>query len=68
MNKELWLEFGFLQQNNSYEDMCWYNEGRARELPYFIKYFIKHLFSGDLFKLNMYYKMGLGKITIYLKK
>ena len=35
MKKELWLEFGFLQKE--YKDMCWYNEGRWQELPYFLK-------------------------------
>jgi len=67
MIEELWLEFGFLK-NNNYEDMCWYNEGNSRELPYFIKSFIKDLFSWDLFRRNMYYKVRLGKIKFYLKR
>jgi len=65
--KELWLEFGFINGKN-YEDMCWYNEGIAKELPYFIKNFIGDLFSGELFKKNMYYKIRLGKIKLYLKR
>ena len=32
---ELWLVFGFLKDN--YQDMCWYNEGEAREFPYWLK-------------------------------
>ena len=36
MNKELWLEFGFVNYDG-WEDVCWYNEGRASEFPLFSK-------------------------------
>lgn len=37
MKQELWLEYGFIKSPNNYHDMCWYNEGNASELPYFLK-------------------------------
>ena len=58
---ELWLEFGFLGEN-SYQDMLWYNEGRARQIGYFIKHFIKNLFTP-----KRYYLMRYFGISIYLK-
>jgi hypothetical protein len=33
--KELWLEYGFLHENN-YRDVCWYNEGRWQEIVHFL--------------------------------
>lgn len=37
MNKqqELWLEFGYMHADG-FHDMCWYNEGRASQIIYFL--------------------------------
>ena len=37
MKKELWLEFGYIKDNN-YRDVCWYNEGRWQEIFYFLRH------------------------------
>lgn len=69
MKKELWLEFGYMKDKNygvgdkSYQDMCWYNEGRASELPYFIKNYIRWFFKKDVYFLWRY-----GRKNHYLKK
>ena len=58
MRKELWLEFGYIQQsNNNWHEMLWYNEGRWQELPYFLKRLLR-----DFFRKNMYFKMKYGKL------
>lgn len=63
MNKELWLEFGYLQaEQNNYHNMLWYNEGRWQELPYFLKNLWKYKF-----KKNMYFFWRYGKKNYYLK-
>lgn len=56
-SSELWLEFGYVQKNNWHE-MLWYNEGRAEEFGYFIKNFIKELFTPKMYFLIRY--MGLS--------
>lgn len=28
---EIWLEYGWIKGDNDYQDMLWYNEGRAEE-------------------------------------
>lgn len=62
MKKELWLEYGYKQ--NNFEDMVWYNEGNANEIFYFLKHFIK-----NIFKKRMYFKMRFySRRNIYLKK
>jgi len=64
MKKELWLEFGFLQ-NNNYHDVLWYNEGRTTEVLYFLK---------EIMLLKIKYKTGIyafwrfGKINHYIFK
>lgn len=63
-SQELWLEFGFIhRKQNNYEDMCWYNEGRASEFGYFIK----QLWSWRS-KKDVYFKIRLLGRTIYLRK
>lgn len=63
MKNELWLEFGFLHRDqNNFEDMCWYNEGRAREMWYFLK----NLWTLRN-KKDVYFKMRYAKKTIYLR-
>lgn len=57
---ELWLEFGYRKDEG--KDMLWYNEGRASELKYFLKNFIK-----DMFKKDRYYLVRFRKLSIYLK-
>lgn len=34
-NKELWLETDFVDAKGG-TDLCWYNEGNAREFPFFL--------------------------------
>lgn len=48
--------------NGSYRDMFWYNEGRWQEFPYFIKHFIKNIFTK-----NRYYKIRYGKFIVFLR-
>jgi len=62
--KELWLEFGFVHTTqNNFHDVCWYNEGRASELMYFLKEFWNHRK-----KKNMYFLWRYGKKNHYLRK
>ena len=61
MKHELWLEWGFLQERD-YQDMCWYNEGRASEIFKFIKYLFQ-----NIKRRNLYFVMRYGKTKIYLK-
>ncbi len=50
--RELWLEFGFLHRDqNNYKDMCWYNEGRWKESPYFVTYLWKWRKRKDVYFL-----------------
>ena len=63
MRRELWLEFGYNKDNN-YEDMLWYNEGRANEFFYFIKNLLKKIINK-----KMYFKMRFYNTkNIYLKR
>jgi len=62
MKKELWLEFGYKQQNN-YEDMVWYNEGRWQEIFYFLKKLFRYRKEQ-----SMYFLWRCGKKKHYLKK
>lgn len=62
MKKELWLEFGS-KHDDRFEDMLWYNEGNANEIGYFLRQFIKNLFTK-----NRYFKMRFGKLQLYLRK
>lgn len=60
--KELWLEFGYLKKNN-YQDVLWYNEGRAGEFWFFFK---------EIIRLKKKYKKGIyafwrfGKVNHYI--
>jgi len=63
MNKELWLEFGYIKFDDNYEDMLWYNDGRWQELWYFIK----HLFLYRN-KKQMYFKWRYGNKDHYLRR
>lgn len=59
--KELWLEYGKIN-HDGWHDLFWYNEGRWQEIGYFIKKFIK-----DLFTKNRYYHMRYRGIVINLR-
>lgn len=63
MNKETWLEFGFLRDGR-YEDVLWYNEGRTNigEWLYFFKHLVKNIFTKD-----RYFKARLFGKSFYLK-
>jgi hypothetical protein len=61
MKHELWLEYGF-RQSDGWNDVLWYNEGRASEIGYFVKGFFKRIFRG--YKTKMYYKIRYGKIKV----
>ena len=61
-NKELWLEFGY-KNDDGWEDVSWYNEGRAREFPYWFKHIMKRLFTRKP-SSKMYYKLRYGKTVI----
>ena len=62
-NKELWLEFGYMQKsNNNWYEMLWYNEGRIIEIGYFIKAFFERLF-----KPNMYFLIRYRGLSVYLR-
>lgn len=65
-NKEFWLEYGKLQRDqNNYQDMLWYNEGRTdlSEIVHFVGSYLKNLFRKDL-----YYIIRILGIKIYLRK
>jgi hypothetical protein len=62
MKKELWLEFGWNKPNIGM-DMCWYNEGRANEIGYWIKnYFIWR----KKYKTGIYFLWRYGRKNHFL--
>lgn len=65
MSKELWLEFGS-KNDDGWEDMSWYNEGRWQEFPYWLKHLAKRLFMRKP-KSKMYYKVRYGTKGVTVK-
>lgn len=61
MKNELWLEYGY-RMDDGWDDMLWYNEGRASEIGYFVKGLFRRIFRS--YKTKMYYKIRYGKIKV----
>jgi hypothetical protein len=57
-NEELWLEFGYLEDNDWHE-MLWYNEGRPEEITYFMNELNERIKGGRTGP--MYFKARYGK-------
>lgn len=64
MEKELWLEFGYLKDND-YQDVLWYNEGRWQDIWYFIKEIIR---LKNKYKTGIYALWRFGRKNHYIFK